>query len=145
MAKEKDKESKIGLRIREARKKAGLSQEALADSIEVNRSYLSLVENGKSSPTFEFLDKIAGGLNIKVEDLVLGQEISDFVTMPAGEGPMYEGLSDFLHDHEQMLLMNPTPEEVQILKRIRVDKVYRPSKRFFLEALMDYRRSRIGR
>jgi transcriptional regulator with XRE-family HTH domain len=137
--------SKIGTRIRDARKKAGLSQESLADSIQVNRSYLSLVENGKSSPTFEFLDKIAGGLGIKVEDLVLGQEISDFVTMPVGEGPMYEGLADFLHDQEQMLLMNPTPEEVTLLKHIRVDKAYRPSKRFFLEALLDLRRSRIGR
>lgn len=137
--------SKIGERIRSARKKAGHSQEALADRIKVNRSYLSLVENGKSSPTFEFLEKVAGGLNIAVEDLVLGHEISGLVNVEHAQGPVYEGLAELLNDGEQMLLMNPTPEEVGILKNIRVDSRYRPSKRFFVEALLDYRKNRFGR
>jgi transcriptional regulator with XRE-family HTH domain len=132
----------IGERIRAARKKAGHSQETLADRIKVNRSYLSLVENGKSSPTFEFLQKVAGGLNINVEDLVLGQEISGLVNVDPAQGPVYEGLADLLNDSEQMLLMNPTPEEIGILKNIRVDSRYRPSKRFFVEALLDYRKNR---
>jgi len=135
----------IGERIRTARKKAGHSQETLADRIKVNRSYLSLVENGKSSPTFEFLQKVAGGLNIKVEDLVMGQEISGLISVDAAQGPMYEGLADLLNDNEQMLLMNPTPEEVSILKNIRVDSRYRPSKRFFVEALLDYRKNRLAK
>jgi len=134
--------SKIGERIRQARKRAGQSQEALADRIQVNRSYLSLVENGKSSPTFEFLDKVAGGLDIQVEDLVLGQEITGLVAVDPTEGPVYEGLAELLHDDEQMLLMNPTAEELSVLKSIRVDPRYRPSKRFFVEALLDYRKNR---
>lgn len=136
--------SKIGERVRRARKIAGQSQESLADRIHVNRSYLSLVENGKSSPTFEFLEKVAAGLDIKVEDLVIGQEISSYVAIDAAEGPMYEGLLDLLRDREQMLLMNPSPEELEILKSIRLDSRYRPSKRFFVEALLDYRKARIG-
>lgn len=136
--------SKIGERIRLARKNAGQSQESLADRIRVNRSYLSLVENGKSSPTFEFLEKIAGGLGVKVEDLVIGQEISSFVALDAADGPLYEGLLDLLQDREQMLLMNPSPEELAILKSIRLDTRYRPSKRFFVEALLDYRKARIA-
>ncbi|MBI5058408.1 helix-turn-helix transcriptional regulator [candidate division KSB1 bacterium] len=137
--------SKIGSRIKEARKKAGFSQETLADKIHVNRSYLSLVENGKSSPTFEFLDKVASGLSLQVEDLVLGQQISDFVLTHPSEAPMYEGLRDFMQDREQMLLMNPSDEEINILRAIRVDKRFRPSKRFFIDALLDYRKGRIGR
>ena len=121
--------SKIGELIRLARKKAGHSQETLADRIKVNRSYLSLVENGKSSPTFEFLEKIAAGLDVSVEDLVLGQEISGLVNVDPAQGPMYEGLADLLNDREQMLLMNPSPEEIGILKNIRVDSRYRPSKK----------------
>jgi transcriptional regulator with XRE-family HTH domain len=134
--------SKIGGRIHQARKSAGLSQEALAERIDVNRSYLSLVENGRSSPTFEFLEKIAKGLEINVEDLVLGHQISGLITMDADEGPMYDGLAELLRDSEQMLLMNPTPEELSILRNIRVDVRYRPSKRFFIEVLLDYRKSR---
>jgi transcriptional regulator with XRE-family HTH domain len=137
--------SKIGELIRLARKKAGHSQETLADRIKVNRSYLSLVENGKSSPTYEFLEKIASGLDIKVEDLVLGQEISGLVNVDPAQGAMYEGLSDLLNDREQMLLMNPSPEEVAILRNIRVDSRYRPSKRFFIEALLDHRKNRYNR
>jgi transcriptional regulator with XRE-family HTH domain len=137
--------SKIGDRIRQARKNAGQSQEGLADRIKVNRSYLSLVENGKSSPTFEFLEKVASGLNIKVEDLVMGHEITGLVTVDPHEGPMYEGLSDLLNDHEQMLLMNPTSDELSVLKNIRVDPRYHPSKRFFVEALLDHRKNRLSR
>jgi transcriptional regulator with XRE-family HTH domain len=137
--------SKIGSRIKEARKKAGLSQETLADKIHVNRSYLSLVENGKSSPTFEFLDKVASGLSLQVEDLVLGHQISDFIMRKPGEAPEYEGLQDFLQDREQMLMMNPSDEEIGVLRTIRVDQRFRPSKRFFIDALLDYRKGRIGR
>jgi transcriptional regulator with XRE-family HTH domain len=135
----------IGERIREARKRAGLSQDELATRISVNRSYLSLVENGKSSPTYEFLDKIASGLSLTVQDLVLGHEISGFVTVTPGHGPMYEGLADLLRDNEQMLMMNPTEEELGILKSIRVDPRFRPSKRFFVDALLDFRKNRWGR
>jgi transcriptional regulator with XRE-family HTH domain len=137
--------TKIGDRIRLARKNSGLSQEILADRIKVNRSYLSLVENGKSSPTFEFLEKVSLGLKINVEDLVLGQDITGLVTLEHSEGPMYEGLSELLRDEEQVLLMNPTPEELSVLKTIRVDPRYRPSKRFFIEALLDFRKNRLVR
>jgi transcriptional regulator with XRE-family HTH domain len=137
--------SKIGDRIRQARKNAGDSQETLADRIKVNRSYLSLVENGKSSPTFEFLEKVANGLKIKVEDLVLGQEITGLVTVDPEEGPLYEGLAELMRDGEQMLLMNPTAEELSVLKSIRVDSRYRPSKKFFVEVLLDYRKNRLSR
>lgn len=135
----------IGELIREARKRAGISQDELASRIDVNRSYLSLVENGKSSPTYEFMDKIASGLNLTVQDLVLGHEIRGLLSIVPGHGPMYEGLADLLRDNEQMVMMNPTEEELEILKSIRLDPQYRPSKRFFIEALLDYRKNLWGR
>ena len=113
----------------------GYSQEELAERIKVNRSYLSLVENGKSSPTFEFMEKIADGLEIKVEELLLGHEAVDILSNTA-IGTTYEGLIDLLEDGEQMLLMNPNEDEQKILKSIRVDPHYRPSKKFFIEALL---------
>jgi transcriptional regulator with XRE-family HTH domain len=135
----------IGERIREARKRAGLSQDELASKIDVNRSYLSLVENGKSSPTYEFLGKIASGLDLSVQDLILGHEISGYFSTVAGHGPMYDGLADLLRDTEQMVMMNPSEDELAVLRNIRVDPHYRPSKRFFVEALLDYRKNRWGR
>jgi transcriptional regulator with XRE-family HTH domain len=134
--------SKIGERLRRARKRSGESQDSLALRIKVNRSYLSLIENGKCSPTFEFLERIAEGLAMPVEDLVMGEEISGLVVVDAQEGPMYRGLADLVEDQEQMLLMNPTREELDILKGIRVDTRFHPSKRFFVEALLDHRKTR---
>jgi len=132
--------SKIGKRIRDARKTAGLSQEELAASIRINRSYLSLVENGKSSPTFEFLEKVAGGIGIHVEDLVVGH--GDRESSEDGQNlvPVYDGLANLLRDEQQMLLMNPSPDEIRALHSIRVDRHHQPSKRFFVEALLDFRK-----
>ena len=134
---------KIGDRIKEARRRAGISQENLSERIGVNRSYLSLVENGKSSPTFDFLEKVAVGLELKAEDLVLGQDISQYFREAPDYGYVYDGLAQFLEDREQRLLMNPTEEEIEVLQRIRVGIDYQPSKRFFVEALLDLRKSRI--
>jgi transcriptional regulator with XRE-family HTH domain len=137
--------SKIGERVRRARKRAGESQDSLAIKIRVNRSYLSLIENGKCSPTFEFLERISTGLAIPVEDLVMGEEISGLIAVDGVEGPVYRGLAELLDDQEQMLLMNPSREELDILKGIRVDTRFRPSKRFFVEALLDHRKTRVVR
>ena len=133
---------KIGERIRAARKKAELSQEVLADKIGVNRSYLSLVENGKSSPTFEFVEKIAGGLDLRVEDIVLGERGRYLVYDADDEVPMYEGLSELLQDQESMIKMNILDEEIDILRSIRLNSRIRPSREFFIQVLYDYRRSK---
>jgi transcriptional regulator with XRE-family HTH domain len=42
----------------------GLSQKALAEKLEVSRSYLSLVENEKKSPSLPFLNKAAEAFSI---------------------------------------------------------------------------------
>ena len=134
--------AKIGQRIREARRKAGLSQEALADKISVNRSYLSLVENGKSSPTFEFVEKIAKGIDLRVEDIILGEQGRYLFYDAEDEAPMYDGLSELLQDHHQMILMNITDEEIDVLRTIRLNSRIRPSKEFFIQALLDFRKSK---
>lgn len=134
--------TRIGVRIRSARKEAGLSQEVLAKKIGVNRSYLSLVENGKSSPTFEFVEKIAGGIGLRVEDIVLGEKGRFLVYDTDDEAPMYEGLSELLQDQNQMILMNITDDEVDILRSIRLNSRIRPSKQFFIQALLDFRKSK---
>jgi transcriptional regulator with XRE-family HTH domain len=133
---------RIGERIREARKAAHLSQEMLADRIGVNRSYLSLVENGKSSPTFEFVEKIAGGMGLRVEDVVLGEKGRYLIYDAEDESPMYDGLAELLQDESQRLMMNITEEEVELLRTIRLNSRIRPSKQFFIQALLDYRKSK---
>ena len=55
---------KVGQRIRELRKKLGLSQEALANEAEVDRTYMTDVENGRRNISVEVLERIISALKV---------------------------------------------------------------------------------
>ena len=50
---------KIGQSIKEAREKRGYSQDELAEIMEVNRTTISKIENGKFAITIDYLAKFA--------------------------------------------------------------------------------------
>lgn len=60
----------IGLRIREARKAAGLTQDVLAERLDRTVESLSNLERGKSLPSLEALGAIAEVLGLRLSDLV---------------------------------------------------------------------------
>ena len=49
-----------------ARKRAGLSQQQLADLSGVGQSEISRIENGQGNPTLDTLDRIVGPLRMRV-------------------------------------------------------------------------------
>ncbi|KIA90924.1 hypothetical protein OC25_23785 [Pedobacter kyungheensis] len=59
--------SLVGLNIKAYRKKAGLTQQELADKFSGDRSKISLIENGKENFMFSTLLDIADGLNVDVK------------------------------------------------------------------------------
>ena len=62
----------VGLRIKELRKKMGLSQEKLALEAEIDRTYLAGVEQGKRNPSLRSLEKILLALDISFHDFFEG-------------------------------------------------------------------------
>jgi transcriptional regulator with XRE-family HTH domain len=60
----------IGQRIAQKRKEKGLSQEDLAGLCDMDRSYLSEIENGHKNFSVTVLMKIAKALGIQSGDLV---------------------------------------------------------------------------
>ncbi len=54
---------KVGIRIRELRTNAGLSQEKLALAAELDRTYIASVENGKRNISIVNLEKIVKALD----------------------------------------------------------------------------------
>lgn len=56
--------------VRQARKAAGLSQEALAYEAGVDRTYVSQVERGKRNVTITVLARLAGALRLPPEKLL---------------------------------------------------------------------------
>lgn len=60
----------IGRKILERRKTLGLTQDALADYANIDRTYIGYIENGKQNMTLAMLCKIANVLDIPLIDLL---------------------------------------------------------------------------
>ena len=56
----------LGKRLRELRNKTGLSQEAFADNVGLDRTYISGIERGVLNPSVRNLARIASELNVNV-------------------------------------------------------------------------------
>lgn len=62
--------TRFGRVLRTCRTQRGLSQEALAELADLNRSYLGEVERGTASATIETLEKLALALDERLSDLL---------------------------------------------------------------------------
>lgn len=60
----------LGKLLREAREKAGLSQADLAARARVHRTYISLLERDKKSPTLKVLLRITRALGVSASEIV---------------------------------------------------------------------------
>ena len=60
----------IGRKIVERRKELGLTQEDLAYSADVDRTYIGYIENGKNNVTIAMLYKIAKALKLGLKELL---------------------------------------------------------------------------
>lgn len=62
---------KLGKRIKQLRKEKKWTQEQLADKADMKYKYLGLIERGKKNLTFDFIEKIAKGLDVELYQLFL--------------------------------------------------------------------------
>jgi transcriptional regulator with XRE-family HTH domain len=58
----------LGGRIKEIRKARGVTQESLAERIEMSPQYLSRIEGGHQCPSVEMLAKLADTLEVEVRE-----------------------------------------------------------------------------
>lgn len=65
---------KIGLRIRELRKELNISQEALAYKAEVDRTYVTDIENGRRNVSVEILERIIKALDVSINEFFNAKE-----------------------------------------------------------------------
>ena len=61
---------KLGENLRKLRLKKGLSQGDLAKELNVDRAYISNIENGRMNPTLSTLEKISKALEISSSELL---------------------------------------------------------------------------
>jgi transcriptional regulator with XRE-family HTH domain len=60
----------LGEELRRARDEAGLSQEEVAARAEIDRSYLSQLENDRKSPTLDLLMRVCEAIGVKTSTIV---------------------------------------------------------------------------
>lgn len=67
-----DIRNNVGLRIKELRRKGGITQEKFALMMGINRSYLADIEQGNRNFGFDTLDKIVKGFGISLSEFFDG-------------------------------------------------------------------------
>lgn len=67
-----DIRNNVGLRIKELRRKGGITQEKFALITGINRSYLADIEQGNRNFGFDTLDKIVKGFGISLSEFFDG-------------------------------------------------------------------------
>ena len=99
----------IGTRIRKCRKELGLTQEALAEKIDIAPNYLGQIENGKRGVNLTNLIKIANALDVTFDYLM-----SDVNSAAIEE-------ADNTKKQWLALLNNRTPHQQRLLIKIVTD------------------------
>ncbi len=56
-------------KLKRYRKSAKMTQEDLAEKVNLSRAYIGYIEQGRNTPSLETLEKIAKALRVKLSDL----------------------------------------------------------------------------
>ena len=59
----------LGRAVYEARKEKGLTQEQLAEQVDVHETYISLIERGRRNPRWGVIRRISATLGVPLPDL----------------------------------------------------------------------------
>lgn len=62
--------TKLGLNIKRIRTKKKMSQGDIARALEVDRGYISNIENGKKNPTLATIQRLADALGVSADELL---------------------------------------------------------------------------
>ena len=93
------KKELIGGRIKSLRESKGLTQEGLAEIMDINAKYLSNIERGKENPTLDMLIKFVDALEVEMWEIFdFGHEV--------GLKELRDTISKFMKDaNEEKLKM----------------------------------------
>ncbi|MCB9815830.1 helix-turn-helix transcriptional regulator [Candidatus Nomurabacteria bacterium] len=65
----KSESQKLGNNLKRIRTEKGISQGDIARELEVSRSFISNIENGKTNPTLSTISKLAKTVGVSVSEL----------------------------------------------------------------------------
>lgn len=89
-----DNKKKLGLKIKELRKRKGLTQEELAELIQMEQNSISVMESGRNFPTLGTLEKIAKVLDVNLSDFFDYDYIEDIDVIKASTEDIINKMDD---------------------------------------------------
>jgi len=66
--------NEFGAALRRIRNDKGMTQDALAEKLEINSPYISRLESGQKHPSLEMIWKLAKAMGIKASDIIKAVE-----------------------------------------------------------------------
>ncbi len=60
----------LGKNVQKLRKSSGITQEKFAEYLNISRTHMGHIEQGRKQPSLELLQKIAKQLRVKVNELI---------------------------------------------------------------------------
>lgn len=96
----------IGEKIKTVREAKNLSQKEISNMVQMDQSQYSKIENGKTDPTTNTLEKIAKALGIELSDLFISDKI--FKDINSADKTIMEKirLIEMLDEKEQVSIYN---------------------------------------
>lgn len=89
-----DNKKKLGLKIKELRKRKGLTQEELAELIQMEQNSISVMESERNFPTLGTLEKIAKVLDVNLSDFFDYDYIEDIDVIKASTEDIISKMDD---------------------------------------------------
>jgi transcriptional regulator with XRE-family HTH domain len=115
---------RVSAQVKEIRKARHLSQRQLAGRMQVPRTYISKIENGKAIPTLGSLERLAAALDVDVAQLVRdGRSRREEETARILADPFLAELAQYLPKLEPLqrsLVLNQARERARDAARVQV-------------------------
>lgn len=102
----------IGRRVRDFRQMRGLTQEKLAEEVELSVPYVSHIERGKKKASISTFIKLASALGITVDTLLLGWQPVEVATIDSD----VKALLGDCPPREQQVILKIAAASKQILR-----------------------------
>lgn len=109
--------------LKELRIKSGLTQQEMADKLNISRSSIGMYENGEREPSFELLETIADYFNVDMNYLLGKKESSENIPQGYYLNEDARDMAQFLYDNpEYKVLFDATrkvkKDDIQFVKEM---------------------------
>lgn len=84
----------LGARIKELRKRRGLTQDQLAERVDLATRYISLIEVGRSAPSLDTIVNVARALEVELKVLFDFMHLDPDAVAPKGIEKSLEGIDE---------------------------------------------------